>query len=1795
MAQSPELAGGDGFTYEGNVAAFYLSALLAEAYAPGIEGRFVTQIAAQQRDFGEPLDDVIVDFEDAEKNIARLSLQVKRSLIISKAKTNKDFCDIIRDSWLTLRKPDFRINVDRYGAATGVISSGKERSLKTLCDWARESVSTDHFEARFKDGGIASQDIAEVRCDIVTLLEQAKGHSCTSEEVHQFLAHFVLIKFDFLSEGAADPSIAINHIKDSIVPDDAERAPLVWSKLVQLARESAGKAGEVNRSRLVGLIAPIVRLRGAPSFRQDLERLSKLAKSYSNFIQDDIGGERLERPEVLEKLGNKLSSARVVQICGLPGSGKSVMIKLAVQRALFDGPVLFLKAEQLEGTSWNSYATSQGFKVVSLESLLVEIGATGTSTLFVDAIDRVDKQHQGIILDLFRIIVASPRLDDWKIVVSLRDTGIEVLRNWLGEFLNTLQVETLGLEQLNDKEAEELASANPYMRSLLFGDPQVRKIVRRPFFAKVLSQGYVADPSAPAFAPQSEIDLVENWWRRGGYNEIGQSVIERQQTLLNLATARTRTLNQPIRLRALPSVAHIENLKLDGILQSVREGISVQFAHDIFFEWAFLHVLADSGSQWVEEIRACGEPPAVARTVQLFSQWEYIQRDEWHTYLAQAEDPNLRSQWLRAWLLGPFGTARFEAEEEQFTAVVFANDFRLLQKVLVWFQAEKTAPNVLILARDLPLGERQRFADLLGWPSDYAEWHRFIGFILRNISNIPQRLYPEIVAVFEVWQNALARTSNSISRALLQQCSIWLIAIEAINAADGPDVNSKFWKEVPNLGDFRKSLSQLLLRASNAEPNFAKDYIQRLIDSKCIRESEFRDIISFSPVLAQSLPQLVVELSLEYLCKELPEDRVTRQQQERNDRSERRKAALAKSEEERTRSDKTVLSSNYFLHDIGQFSDRDWDHLSIQDDYQTFGPPSPLREPFSSLFQSSSNEALQLFKKLCNHAMESWRQLHRYSRGPGDIPIPLELTFPWGSQKFWGTDREYLWCRSAWAPKVIGCGYMALEKWCFVQLERGRPVDELIKQIVEGNESIAVLGIASMLATYTETVSETTLPLITSQRLLAADRNRMMQDLPPSADLIGFMNPNDKPHVEAIQKANDRSVRRTQLSWLVPHFIFSEGQIGENSRLTILSFQSQLPFQYEEHRDLPEAHEHLSKQAVEFAELADRKNYQAYRPKEDTDKIAITHVSPSAAEPQNVLRREEATKFLMLSNLLAWAYKYFEEGEIGDQLTVEDAVILAKEADTQDLFECLEGQGEDLLAVDKHRGAVSATAALRLCIREGASSEDLEWARTVLMRANKLPEVPDHMWSSHSKILWHPVIYVARGIAADLRNDTACSDAERSLLGLIAHPAEAVSLVALEEACKFYTTKPKLTWAALKLAFSLCHIPPRPCAENRSHRQAFHSPSEAKEKVNSALQCFEDEGEWCDLPLPPPAWVKVEAEKCVSRYQRYGDYDSVDMTDKSEQWIEPDVFWYSKFAAEVLNRIPYDVLLNSPTRALLLDFLSGLLQWTNQKNSPPWVKRGSRDRSDTKIYEWTNSFGSVLGKVAGLVRLSEFRTRFIDPMLGLEGDNCWTLVAPFTSTYICTYMYDANVVPEDAADMLDLCLGRFLQDKAFERGAYRSGEFSGFHQSELIHTLMFTSVEHAGGATRYVNGDWSEIDRILPIVDRFVRAGGWATSVMSPFLTLCERAKECYPAGAFADQVVELLSGGPTSLIGWHGTFIPARIAGMVQHLAHREAPMDLSLAQKFLHILDLLVDMGDRRSAALQLGEAFRSVRLTN
>lgn len=237
--------------------------------------------------------------------------------------------------------------------------------------------------------------------------------------------------------------------------------------------------------------------------------------------------------------------------------------------------------------------------------------------------------------------------------------------------------------------------------------------------------------------------------------------------------------------------------------------------------------------------------------------------------------------------------------------------------------------------------------------------------------------------------------------------------------------------------------------------------------------------------------------------------------------------------------------------------------------------------------------------------------------------------------------------------------------------------------------------------------------------------------------------------------------------------------------------------------------------------------------------------------------------------------------------------------------------------------------------------------------------------------------------------------------------------------------------------------------------------------------------------------------------------------------------------------------------------------------------------------------GGIIGQLAGVLPPDKVR-ELLKPIFALEDEQCWSLLYPFAQSAICRYLFDASQVPAGLTDILGDCLERLLAASEFDQESYHAGKLYGFELPNLARTLMFVSVEHAALAARFVNGDWSEIALILPLVDRYIRAAGWSSTIMSDYLKLCERSGAAYPAEAFADQVLSILEGQDEAPIqGWHGTFLPARIASLVQQHAMRETPMPAVLGQKMLRILDVLVDMGDRRSAALQLSETFREVRI--
>ncbi|GJL63375.1 MAG: hypothetical protein NPIRA04_20290 [Nitrospirales bacterium] len=1792
MTQSSELTGGAGFTFEDAVSASYLAALLGEENAPGTGDQVVTTVALQQSSFGEPLDDLIVDTEADDNSRSRLSLQVKRSLTVSAARTNKDFREIVHNSWKTLQKDDFRVGIDRYGGATGTIAEDNFRNLITICEWARASSSVAHFSSRFSQKGNASEQHKIIKNEISKLLSEIIEKEASESEIHNFFSHFVLIKFDFLHEGSTNQADLINRLRCMLTPEDNVHAPDLWARLRVIAREGSGRSAEFQRHNLLANLKGQYRFKGISSFAEDLSTLSRLASEWLRDISSDIGGIKVERTSLLNDITKSITKNRFVQIRGLPGAGKSSVLKTVVKQKLEGGPVLFLKSDRLSGNSWQEFATSIGLHIKDPENLLSEIGITGSPLLFIDGIDRIEHSQRRIVMDLIEAIMSSSALSDWHIVVTARDAGIEPLRTWLpGALFQAPGISTIDTRPFNDEESNKLAELLPALRGILFGNDRVREIARRPFFASILIEELTSSQNEGTFLPQSEIDLIERWWIRGGYDAGDTLATKRQRALIDLAKNYIRRIGRPIQQSNLmtDTVNILDDLISDGILHVVRPGHTIKFAHDIFFEWSYVHLLIDRDDQWVNEIIDAGEPPFLGRTVELLSQTKFILDEDWEENFNLISQSKLRPQWYRSWLIGPFEIPNFRDKQSLLESIVFAEKYRLLRKLLVWFQAERTAPNALVLSGELCPPDYQRnqiilIADALGWPSNINTWSRLIYWLKGNVPNFPSKVIPHVISVFEVWQNMFADINNAISKYIVNQCLAWLNDIEERQYPKEFTTDQGFWNDLDRdeLQDIEKTLRTIVLRSARVFADVVQSYLEKIAPHKRIRHNVYSDIIRFSQILSESHPELLANIARQELMNELPEDRLLRKQKEQREQAETIRKIREKPEEERSQSDELMLSGpTHFIS--SNFSSHDWKDLSIGRTHQDYFPASPLREPFHSLFKLAPNIALNLVRDISNHAITTWRQLHNLDYERRGNPIPVKLSFPWGDQQFWGNFREYMWFRGWWGPQAIQCAYLALESWVFNELENGKSPDHIIETVVKGHHSVAALGIAVSILLHTNHITEVTLQLISCQWLWHADLHRLAAEQSnSSSSLIGFNNtPLHKTHIEAMQKSNQLAVRRSELRQLTPLFVLSsEMRIRDHAQKAIENFPSELPFIYEEEKGDKQQCDALKATAENWAEWGHQENYTTKPHPKDKSLSVIQLENPKLNEPEAISaleRHEKMTHELILWN---WVNKTFQTGKIPGDFKLSQAIDSAKQIDNPELFQGRNtGETSDLKL-----GAIAGIAAIALCIRDLSTKCERDWAREVIGRAFDTPEIQDH-WSSSSIIPWHPCIFVARALAGEIKANQNSDESKQQLMRLAGHPLEQVSLEAIRCIFDCWDADSRFAWTGLDLAIKLS-------IGSRKHgvRSAYgydpaYDQTNRESAISTAITSNLGKGDYAKLTSLPTAWVYAPRENLYSKRQ-----------DQEPTWQDPDIFWRWDYAPKVLKLAPIaKIMSDERLRPHFLDLCDQLLEWTLERINPSWMedKRARRDRSKIELLEWRHDLASILAFVSSHLSAAEVYDRFLEKFFKLDDELCMSFLATFVDHFICIQILDSQDISSETIKIIDICIDRTLKDDTFRRSGYKDSEVYGFDMPNLIRSLLFIQVSDAPGSWRFANGDWKDVDKIIPFVSKFIEVAGWKPLVADSFLTLCERSSESYPSAIFADQVFSILKDEILLPTGWNGAALPARIAGLIQIFAERDYPLPIETAQQFLHILDFLVDMGDRRSAALQQSEAFKDVQI--
>ncbi len=153
----------------------------------------------------------------------------------------------------------------------------------------------------------------------------------------------------------------------------------------------------------------------------------------------------------------------------------------------------------------------------------------------------------------------------------------------------------------------------------------------------------------------------------------------------------------------------------------------------------------------------------------------------------------------------------------------------------------------------------------------------------------------------------------------------------------------------------------------------------------------------------------------------------------------------------------------------------------------------PYGGPFLTVLNASREDGLRLIRGLVEHATRWRREQYQEQR----TPFPqIKLPFP-DNETFEGDLTVYRWARATGPALIAATALRALESWGRLQLQAGRPFNDVLQDVLGPNgSSVAFLAVAIDLAlSHWSAAVDIAWPLAASPRLLQFDEDRFRHDI----------------------------------------------------------------------------------------------------------------------------------------------------------------------------------------------------------------------------------------------------------------------------------------------------------------------------------------------------------------------------------------------------------------------------------------------------------------------------------------------------------------------------------------------------------------------------------------------------------------------------------------------------------------------------------------------------------------------------
>ena len=420
---------------------------------------------------------------------------------------------------------------------------------------------------------------------------------------------------------------------------------------------------------------------------------------------------------------------------------------------------------------------------------------------------------------------------------------------------------------------------------------------------------------------------------------------------------------------------------------------------------------------------------------------------------------------------------------------------------------------------------------------------------------------------------------------------------------------------------------------------------------------------------------------------------------------------------------------------VGGDKSYDFDDIGIDARHSSFFPPTPLHQPFASLFASAPKTALKLVRDMSNRATVGSQQILEITKPRYATPLPLNISFPWGSQRFWTGGRSYTWFLGEGGPQPLEAAFLALTYWAHKRLDAGDSVDEVIRDMVEGHDNWTVLGLAASLALEKRHVSETVLPLVTAQRLWSVDMARQVQGHRRHFTVLG-MNPRDQMTGEQrggfdylqTRRFQHNSIRDLTMLFALSH----DPTLREKFKTALQRFPDELPFNYQEEMANEPLKAKLRETAQIWATWGDAANYRTEPVPDRPGTVSVSFHAPQQPSAEFQQEREENARSIGDFSVRAWADSSFRAGALDKRYELKSVITFARSRDSSDLLNVLAEAGEGATQT-----GVAAAAAVAASF--STDQEDEAWGWSVLARVCSLQEHGTRLYHSRKSLRSSPV------------------------------------------------------------------------------------------------------------------------------------------------------------------------------------------------------------------------------------------------------------------------------------------------------------------------------------------------------------------------------------------------------------------------------------------------------------------------